>query len=188
MTALSGLRVREAPTLNSSVTGLVPFALEVEVLSRTDFEDKIDGRRAFWYRVAYWRADDLVRRDPGQSFVFGGMAKAQGWVFGGYLAPMKDFPRIQLPYLIRVSSTTATNCCYQRCSRPPRCADSSFAEANWEACDCGEGCEGGGLIVAADYGWTPTLQEWLTEPLLQMQIVYANGPLQFRPKACPCSE
>ena len=64
--AFDFLRIRREPTKNAEIVSYLRRGAVVEVVSRTDGMDEVEGESAFWYRVF---TDEGVL----------------GWVFGAYL-------------------------------------------------------------------------------------------------------
>ena len=60
------LRLHTLASLDADVLTGIPRGMIVEILSRTELPQTIDGKNDYWYRVAF---DNL-----------------HGWVFGGYLS------------------------------------------------------------------------------------------------------
>ncbi|MDZ7793767.1 MAG: SH3 domain-containing protein [Spirochaetia bacterium] len=63
--ASSHLRLRERPTIQSSAITTLWRNNVIEIISRDEVQQEVEGKLGYWYKVAY---DGL-----------------QGWVFGAYL-------------------------------------------------------------------------------------------------------
>ena len=59
------LRIREEPNNKATVMSHIRMGTVVEIISKSDAEDEVEGEVAYWYRINY---DGL-----------------KGWVFGTYL-------------------------------------------------------------------------------------------------------
>ncbi len=75
VSAYSGLNLREAPSLSSSVVKLMPFSTTGKIIRRNHEELVIDSRKGFWFQGEY--------------------EGRKGWVFSGYTLISSDLNSLQ---------------------------------------------------------------------------------------------